>query len=203
MVRGKVLVPIALAIGAAAMALAALVARFTHHSAGMLTRDIRALGQEAGAQLPFYAGALSQLNIMVWAAAGSLAVLVGYLEPLRRRWLLTFAVLLFVLAADDALMLHESGTSQEIPEVALVVPYAVTGLLLLRDLTRRKVEDSTIAFLIGGVLLAASVILDQAVGRVYLLEDTPKLLGSLVWLTVPPLSLRPPSQEDDDTRQLT
>jgi len=169
----------------------------------MLTRDIRALGQEAGAQLPFYAGALSQLNIMVWAAAGSLAVLVGYLEPLRRRWLLTFAVLLFVLAADDALMLHESGTSQEIPEVALVVPYAVTGLLLLRDLTRRKVEDSTIAFLIGGVLLAASVILDQAVGRVYLLEDTPKLLGSLVWLTVPPLSLRPPSQEDDDTRQLT
>ena len=55
MVRGKVLVPIALAIGAAAMALAALVARFTHHPAGMLTRDIRALGQEAGAQLPFYA----------------------------------------------------------------------------------------------------------------------------------------------------
>jgi len=140
---------------------------------------------------------------MVWAAAGSLAVLVAYLEPLRRRWLLTFAVLLFLLAADDALMLHESGTSQVIPEVALFVPYAVTGLLLLRDLTRRKVEDSTIAFLIGGVLLAASVILDQAVGRVYLLEDTPKLLGSLVWLTVPPLSLRPPSQEDDDTRQLT
>ncbi len=120
------LVPIALAIGAAAMALAALVARFTHHPAGMLTRDIRALGQEAGAQLPFYAGAVSQLNIMVWAAAGSLAVLVAYLEPLRRRWLLMFAVLLF--AADDALMLHESGTSQVIPEVALFVPYAVTGL---------------------------------------------------------------------------
>ena len=82
--------------------LVAVAAALTNRAAGDFTRDIRTLCEAAGSNLPFYAGAMSQLNIMVWAAIGALAPLTAYLLPTDRAWFSLFGVFVFVLAADDA-----------------------------------------------------------------------------------------------------
>ena len=45
------------------------------------------------------------------------------------------------------------------------------------------------AFVLGLLLLGLSVVIDQTTHGHYLWEDAPKLLGALVWLTVPLLEL--------------
>jgi hypothetical protein len=67
----------------------------------------------------------------------------------------------------------------------------VIGLVLLRGVLTRPFDGRTVPFLVGGALLALSVLVDQlAPGRFFVFaEDGAKLLGALVWLTLPPLSL--------------
>jgi hypothetical protein len=133
---------------------------------------------------------VSILNGMVWAAGAALALLAAYLVPEKRRWLLLFGVLLLVFAADDALRLHEGvGPFLGVPEPAFFAAYGVVGLVLLRGVLSRPFDGRTVPFLIGGALLAVSVLVDQLVGGLFFAEDGAKLLGALVWLTLPPLSL--------------
>jgi hypothetical protein len=187
--KGAWLIWGALAFGGCVIVATVIAAAVTNHSAGGFTRDIRSLSEEAGARLPFYAGAISQLNIMVWASAGSLALLAAYMEPVRRQWFSLFGALLFLFAADDSLMLHESGPRRVIPELAFYAVYAVLALILLVGLSQWRFDEGTFAFLLGGALLATSVIVDQTLAHQYIWEDAPKLLGALLWLVVPLLAL--------------
>ncbi len=66
------------------VAIVVVGAALTDRPAGDFTRDIRTLCEAAGSNLPFYGGAISQLNIMVWAVIGALALLTAYLLPTRR-----------------------------------------------------------------------------------------------------------------------
>jgi hypothetical protein len=166
--RGKRLIPAAILLGAFAISVAAAAAAVTDRSIGYFTRDIRTLCEEAGAKVPFYTGAISQFNIMTWAAAGTLGVFVAWLQPERRRWLLGFSVLLYVFAADDSLTLHESGPHRVLPEKGFYVVYALIGLALLIAVVRRGIDDAAVAFLIGGGLLALSVIVDESVQHQYI-----------------------------------
>jgi hypothetical protein len=187
--KGARLIAIALVISAGVVALVAVAAAVTDRAAGDFTRDIRTLCEAAGSNLPFYSGAMSELNIMVWAAIGALALLTAYLFATQRGWFTLFGLFVLGLAADDAFTLHESGPRRVIPEDAFYVAYAVVALLLLLGVRRRRFDATAIAFLTGGVLLAASVVVDQAFTHEYLWEDGLKLAGAVVWIVVPLLEL--------------
>jgi len=197
------MIGIALALGAIVVAIVVAGAALTDRPAGDFTRDIRTLCEAAGSNLAFYAGAISQLNIMVWAVIGALALLTAYLLPTRRAWFSLFGAFVLVLAADDALTLHESGPRRVIPERAFYLTYAIVALLLVIGLLRRRFDEATVAFLSGGALLATSVVVDQAVAHQYLWEDGLKLAGACVWVVVPLLELtklRVPTAEDQRAR---
>ena len=193
--RASRLLPAALGAAAAILLLTLLVAQLTGNSVGVLTRDITTLCAEAGARLPPYTGAIGLLTFMTWASAAALSVLSAVLVPARRGWLLLFAGLLLLLTADDALSLHEEiGTTLGIPEVTLYVVYAVTALvlgwpILRRVLRDRRLEGAALAFIIGGILLATSLGVDQFFDGQHLAEDGPKLLGAASWLVVPVLTI--------------
>ena len=200
------LVPAALLLGLLLVAGTSLVAALNQQPFGDYSRDLKALSADAGAVLPLLAGGLSLVNTMVWASAASMAVLAAVLWPPRRRWLLGFAFLNILLALDDALMLHdEVGPELGLPEEGFELLYAAIGILLLwgalrsaagvgaeEGLSRFRVQNLSSggrAFILGLLFLGVSVVVDQTIHGQPLWEDAPKLLGALVWLTVPLLEL--------------
>lgn len=207
--RATRLVPAALLTGIGFLLVMLVGSAVTHQPVGEFTRDTETLCAEAGAKLPRYAGSIGMLNDMVWFGVGSLALLVAALVPARRRWLLGFGAFAFFLAADDALMLHERvGPYHQVPQAVFYAVYVVAGVVLLAGVRGRLRDASTIPFVIGGLLLAGSVLVDELDLDIYLLEDGLKLLGAMTWLTVAPLSipasllqgLRPRLQPGDRAR---
>ena len=200
------LVPAALLLGLLLVAGTSLLAASNQLPFGYYSRDLKALSADAGAVLPLLAGGLALLNVMVWASAASMAVLAAVVWPPRRRWLLGFAFLNILLALDDALLLHdEVGPVLGVPEEGFDLLYAAMGVLLLwgafgpavsvrpeERLSRFRVQNLSSgdrAFILGLLLLGVSVVVDQTTHGQPLWEDTTKLLGALVWLTVPLLQL--------------
>ncbi|WNV76407.1 hypothetical protein [Geodermatophilus sp. DSM 44513] len=179
----------ALLSGAAVMVGTVLAADLIGVPVGVLTRDA-----VTTADLPPYTGAVSAFTAMVWFAAGSLCALVAWQQGRERRRLGPLAALLFVLAADDALLLHDVvGPRVGVHEVVFYVVYAVAGLAVARSMrTAERVVAR--AFWLGAALLATSVAVDVGFVGAHLLEDGAKLLGALVWATVPVLTqgARPP-----------
>ncbi|MEX5718032.1 hypothetical protein [Geodermatophilus maliterrae] len=159
----------------------------------VFTRDGSSLGG-----LPWYSGSVSMLNTMVWAAVTALALLVAWLEPRDRLRLTVLGGFVLVLAADDALQLHESvGPENGVPQKVFLALYAVTAVLLLVLFLRGGRRGPTIAFLSGGALLAVSIVFDQLVDRqILIVEDGTKLLGAIVWLTVPVLAVSRRARHD-------
>ena len=183
------LLPAAIGLGLLLTVVTASAAVLTQSGFGDFSRDFRSLCLAAsGVDLPFYTSAFSFLTFMAWAVAGSFAMLAAYLTPSRRRWLV--GSLLFLLAADDALTLHESGPHRVVPEWAFYAIYAAFGLYLLAGVVRNGIDDVAVAFGVGIALLAVSAGIDEAFKGLYIVEDAPKLLGVLVWVTVPLLSLQ-------------
>jgi hypothetical protein len=200
------LVPAALLLGLLLVAGTSLLAALNQQPFGSYSRDLMALSADAGAVLPLLAGGLALLNMMVWASAGSMAVLAAVLWPPRRRWLLGFAFLNILLALDDALLLHDGiGPELGLPEEGFDLLYAAMGVRLLFGVFRpavnvrpegrlsrfrvQNLSSGARAFILGLVLLGVSVVVDQTIHGQPLWEDAPKLLGALVWLTVPLLEL--------------
>ena len=224
-VSRTMLVPAALLLGLLLVAGTSLLAALSDQPFGDYSRDLRTLSA-AGAGLPLLAGGLALLNMMIWASAGAMAVVVAVIWPPRRGWLLGFALLNILLALDDALLLHEEvGPELGLPEKGFYVLYAAIGVVLLlgafRPAANLPTEDrkwrvrvqnlplSGRAFVLGLLLLGLSAVIDQTTHGQYLWEDAPKLLGALVWLTVPLLELpgkvlpgsrmsqrRPPVEDD-------
>jgi hypothetical protein len=182
----KIFVPAALLAGMVVLTITAGIAAVTHEPLSLFTRDVT-----VGAQTLPYVGMVSVFNQMVWASAGALSLLAAYLVPARRRWFQVFGALLLLFAADDALQLHESvGPYLGVPESAFYAVYAVIAMALLwRVLRRRPVKGSAFAFLLGGALLGISLSIDVFLEGQAFAEDAAKLLGALVWLTVPLLVL--------------
>jgi hypothetical protein len=200
------LVPTALLVGLLLVGGTVLLGALSHQPFGHYSRDIKSLSTDAGAALPPLVGGLGLVNMMVWASAGSMAALAAALSRPRRRWLLGFSGLTLLLALDDALLLHEEvGPQLGLPEKGFYLLYAALGVLLLRGAFRAAGERTPAAgrwrfsplslppagraFVLGLVLLGVSVLVDQLTHGRHLWEDAPKLLGSLVWLTVPVLEL--------------
>jgi hypothetical protein len=172
------------------MGLVMVAAALTGEPVGTFSRDLKVLAAEAGVPLKFYAGSVSVLNSWVWSSGAALSLTVAHLRPRRYRWLGAFGLLLLTLAADDSFLLHETvGPSHGIPEEAFYVFYALAGAALLVAAVRSGPDGSTVAFLVGGGFLAGSVVMDVVLADQHLVEDGFKLLGALVWLTVPLMEL--------------
>lgn len=176
-------------VGVVVMAVASAKAAHSGNSLGVYTRDIRTVAAEHHGKTSYDVGSVSQFGIMMWAAAAALAFLIAYLNPDRRRWLILFGAFMSFLGADDSLTLHESHV-HGIPQDAYYVVYAAFGLSLLYGLVKRRSVDAlAVTFVVGGALLALSILMDLLTNAHYLVEDGSKLLGILIWSTVPLLAL--------------
>jgi hypothetical protein len=184
-----------MALGVVVLGAVLAMSAVTHDPVGLFTRDETTVCAEAGARLPPYTGSIAVLNYLVWSSAASLSLLVAVLVPSWRRWLLGFAALLLWLTLDDVESLHEIvGPKLGVPEHLTYAVYAMAALLLLGGLAARgrargRLAPSDVPFLAGGFLLAVSILVDAGFTGQYLAEDGPKLLGALLWLTVPLLCL--------------
>ncbi|MGY1622103.1 hypothetical protein ACI789_07915 [Geodermatophilus sp. SYSU D00965] len=179
----------ALAIGALALIATVLAAERFDEPVGTFTRDV-----QVTAGMPWYTGALSLFTTTVWAGVTALAAFAAWLEEDERRRLGGLAALAALLMADDALQVHdEVGPQNGVPQIAFMVVYALAAAALSLAFLRRPRAAATAAFLLGAVFLGASVFVDQLLRHAFLLEDGAKLLGALVWLTVPVLSVRRPA----------
>lgn len=153
------------------------------------TRDPAALAPG----LPFYGGSVSLLSAVVWGAVAALSGFVAWAGSHRlRRPLALLGALAALLLADDALMLHESvGPRLGIPDELWYLLYAAVAGLLAWHLRRDGRTGHGVAFLAGGALLAFSVGVDSLnveTSVAFLVEDGAKLLGALLWATVPILA---------------
>ena len=184
------IVVIAVVCGVVLVAAVAAYAGATGIPLGVLTRDLRATAEDEGTKLPIAAGWVSMLSVMAWTASGASALLSALLVPLRKRWLLVLSALLFVVALDDALMLHDLvGPAFGISQSAFYLVYLVTGGWLFYYSVRHFSDGTTLALAVSGAMLGLSAGVDVLFVGLYLLEDGAKLVGALVILTIAPLSL--------------
>ena len=180
-----------------------------HHAGGVpisdLTRDVNAI-----AGVPLYAGLLSQIGILLWAAAAAICLFSAAVLPKdeRRRPLRQFFVasglLTLLLGLDDAFQLHEAllptlgvpdavmyvGIAGRvvffgIAETALLVGYVgLVVLYLVRFGPFIRATDYVllwIALLFFGISMALDV-LDPSGINPFLWEDGTKLVGIVSWL---------------------
>ncbi|WP_369132685.1 hypothetical protein [Modestobacter sp. I12A-02662] len=135
-------------------------------------------------------GSVTVLNVIVWAVAGALAFFVAWVLPTERLVLRVFGALMLVLVVDDAFMLHESvgPYALGLPQVGFYVVYACLGAGVLWLLARSAERTVTRVYVLGGVLLVTSILIDLVRPDVVYVEDTFKLLGALVLATVPILA---------------
>lgn len=179
---------VAAGLGAAVMALVALAAHVLHVSVGTFTRDPAALAPG----LPFYGGSVSILSAVVWGVAGALCLFVAWTTPSHRRALTLLGTLALVLLVDDVLMVHDDlGPRVGIPDEAFYAVYAALAALCLWSMRHELRRGPGAALLLGGAFLGLSVgldTLDQEGTAWFLAEDGAKLVGGLVWITVPLLA---------------
>jgi hypothetical protein len=162
----------------------------------------------ATAEVSPFLGAVSTVGGMLWVSATAIALFSGRLL-VRSQWvregkfLIYFGLLSLLLAIDDIFQLHEKVLGQ-IPNLGQPLYLALYGGLALVFLyTQRGLikGDHWLTFLAAIGFLAISAITDNlkdqslheillgSVGAektferfLYLLEDTAKLIGILLWL---------------------
>jgi hypothetical protein len=183
--RASRLVPGALGAGLLLLALVRLAASAVGEPVSSFTRDTIAV-----AGVPWYTGSVSLITNMVWAAATALAVFVGWAAPRARRQMLALGGFTLVLTVDDAMLIHDRiGPGHGVPEKVFPAVYGVLALLLLWEMLRASTRPVALTFVLGGALLAVSVAFDVVFHDLsFLVEDGSKLLGALVWTTVPVLT---------------
>ncbi|MEO1092617.1 MAG: hypothetical protein AAFX81_18500 [Pseudomonadota bacterium] len=157
----------------------------------VLLRDPLAVGVATGECCPPYYGAISNLGVLIWAAAASVGLFTALVLGSLGRWSalsfpLASGLLTGLLTLDDLYMLHDRVLPYlGVPEH---VVYGVYGLLALAYLLRFHGElraGSLPILLIAVAAFAASVLLDQLpqVSDTHhvLIEDGAKFAGIVAW----------------------
>jgi hypothetical protein len=180
---------LAVAVGAAAVvvALAPAAARQGGVGVDFLLRDPAAV-----AKLPFYVGLLSNLGVLLWAAAAGMLGLTCLAVRAREGWGREAAFfaglggLTALLAADDLFMLHEDAYRRVLPGPEHVV-LGLEMLLLGAFVARFRARIASTAWLplaaaLGLLGLSAGVdLLESVLAAPLLLEDGAKLVGIAAW----------------------
>jgi hypothetical protein len=137
-------------------------------------------------------GVLARVGVLVWTAAAAIAVAAGLLG---RRWsapeapvLLAFGGAAAILAADDALLIHEAAGKAGVPRGSVQAVYGAAVLLLLWRFRVPLLTATPWILLIaacGWLALSAitDVLLDHWVvsSALNFAEDGLKFLGILTW----------------------
>ena len=153
-------------------------------------------------KIPWFTGAVSDLNLFVWAAGAALYLVAALGLRYRNRslahvvmWLGLFTV---VLTLDDRFLLHEIVLPWlfGLPEIVVFAAYAVGAVVIVVTFRRVLVVQPELSILVLGLLgLGVSVFLDvfgpdADLRRV--VEESAKLVGALGWaLFQPPSSFIP------------
>lgn len=154
-----------------------------------LTRDPLTTFQAAP-----YVGLLSQIGILLWAAAA--AVCLFGASVLRRRaegaeekrFLLTSGLATLALGLDDAFLFHEEfvpyfGVPQGLVFIVYAVLLALYAWRFARVILKTEYALLMMALVFFGVSLAVDVAHPEVLGQYELLvEDGAKLVGILSWL---------------------
>ncbi len=143
-----------------------------------LTRDATAV-----VGVPWWTGVISRLTALGWVVAAVAAVGAGrHAQAEQRSRLLVLGALCGVCALDDSVLLHgEVLPSMGLPETPFLVLYAVAGLGLAVMWSRaRRWTPVEIAFVVGAVMMAVSLLVDVVVNRAAV-EDFAKLMGVVAW----------------------
>lgn len=157
----------------------------------LLTRDVNSI-----AHLPFYAGLFSMVGLLLWAASVTVSffsVVLGRsrMDAESLGFLKGAGYLSLLLLVDDLAMVHERLAPKYLglPEVALYAAYALFAVYLVIRYYRSIRASDYLPFLLAGVFLASSVILDVLPSlplvwrfQTHLVEDGCKLLGIISWL---------------------
>lgn len=145
--------------------------------------------------IPWYIGAVSDLNLFVWAAGAALFFLAALgLRRIDARLAAALALLgamTMVLVMDDRFLLHEIvfpwlfGISEEVTYAVYAVVLALIVLSFLRVLLR---QPELTVLVLALVAFAASVALDVFGGDSTarrMVEEGAKLLGTAAWAAFP------------------
>jgi len=163
----------------------------------MCTRDCAAVGR-----VPFYAGVISTIGIIIWGATASIclfALVVLYELDVDRKikaFLLWSFALTSILLIDDAFMIHENspklfGFSNNV----LMVTYVLLAAYLFYRHRAVIRQTNYILLMVSVAFLGGSVLSDklhdyhvlqnvgiELGGWMYLVEDGFKLIGIVGWL---------------------
>lgn len=179
------------------LALAVLVKSLHNFGFSILFRDVTALGN-----LPFYAGFISQLGGLLWAA-GITVSFFGYFFlrklkidlPQAQRFLLHTSFFLLVLLIDDYFLFHEE-IAQEYLHISEKFVYLAYGILLVLYFylnSKEILSSEYLILLLGFVFFGLSILFDvipeQLYENSYLLnkleifvEDGFKFTGIATWV---------------------
>lgn len=193
----KILLIIYLPIGLLFFSVGLLSRTVENVSLGFLLRDITVTGD-----LPFFAGFVSQLTGMLWAAALTMCLFALILvrragnSRQSRRFLLHSSILTGVLLLDDVFLVHDEifPIYLHLPEELAYAAYAIIGIGFV-VLNWREIRSSEYAILLLALgLFAGSIFLDSLPlddlnlryfweQLEFLLEDGFKFAGIATWLT--------------------
>lgn len=141
---------------------------------------------------PFYAGAISNIGVLAWAAAATVclfgsAFLRGRADLAdARRFLLYFCLVTVLLLVDDLFLLHEDVLYGYlgVPELLTFGVYGAFGLIGLVVFRRVIARTDVLLLVMALALFAFSVASDLFPGTParHLVEDGSKLVGIFAWL---------------------
>jgi|GEM_PF-2330294 len=150
--------------------------------------DPMAIARDPELCCAFYSGAVSNLGILLWAAAAAIAAFAATLlnDARARRFFLATSGFTAFLMIDDLFMLHEEALpALGVPEPAVYAAYlaaaALYGGVFLRDIFAARAALA----LLAALAMAASIIEDQTkiLWPIHnFVEDGAKLTGIYCWL---------------------
>lgn len=142
-------------------------------------------------KMPWYAGLISVLGVLLWSTSGGCAVLGAVLKrnnPRKFWWLLATGILSFFLSIDDFYMLHEVVIPRymHVPELYVYVLYMGIGaayfLLFLKDI----LADSSLLILGAAFFfLLSPLVMHQLLpysGIEAFIVDCLKFTGICMWM---------------------
>ena len=164
------------------LVVACVVARMSDVGIAALTHDPNSLRG-----VPFYAGLLSNVGVMLWAATAGVCFFAAGLARRRQRgqrwFFLLGGLLTTLLLLDDLFMLHQDVFAGMfgIPEPLTYFAYAAVAAGFLLAFRRRILAGEFVPLAAALALFGVSVALDVVLPAWELLEDGAKLLGIGCW----------------------
>lgn len=160
-----------------------------HHVGGI---PIGVLTQDPLFQRPLYVGLLSQIGILLWAAAAAVclmtwAVLAGRETPAGgASFFLAAGLLTVLLCLDDAFLIHDALLpGMGVGEKVVYLAYLLAVLSFLFVFRKRILRTEFLVLVAAFVFFALAILGDlhgiRPINR-FLLEDGSKIIGIVTWL---------------------